>query len=58
MARNNNTRMFLSVRKNMRMDETCLSLTKFYLSIRERGIYTHFYTTRCRVESSIFLVNK
>lgn len=59
MARNNNTRMFLSVMKNIRMDETYLSLRrKFYLSIGERGIYTYIYTTRCRVESSIFFVNK
>lgn len=40
MARNNNTRMFLSVRKNMRMDEPCLSLTKI-LSLNKRGVYTH-----------------
>lgn len=46
MARNNNTRTFLSVRKNMHMDETCLSLRrKPYLSIRERDRerYIHIY---------------
>lgn len=44
MARNNNTRMFLSVRKNMRMDETCLSLTKILpLDKREGYIHTFLY---------------